>query len=170
MAQLLVVDDKQVHLDWIVRLLKDRGRPLGYEVAVATTDWKEARQVLEENPEQVDIVVTDLEDTETGDFVGFSVIKQAREANKGVIAISSFLNDEQHMRDVLDSGADFYVKKPFKPDKRTWDQYPKELRRSAELSMYFALRRFAEEPGAQMPRFDVFLSYSHQDEKLAKEI
>lgn len=145
MLRLLAVEDDPNHLPWLRSLLESLGPQLPCETIHIASDWKDATRFLEKRAGDIDVVITDLQDKQTKTFEGFHIIRLAKEKAKGVIAVSSFLDDPTHMRDVLRSGSDFYVKKPFKPDWRDWEEYRDELARSAELSMYFALRRLSIE-------------------------
>jgi len=171
MPRLLVVEDNKKHMRWLIDVLQKRGEALGYEIAYHTTNWRRAGDLIRTKAAEFDVLVTDLQDTKSRRFRGLGLIQQARDKGKGVIAVSSFLDDEAHMQDVLKSRANFYVKKPFKPQWRTWEEYAEELHRSAELSMYFALRRFSEDQSITGEREkDVFLSYSTKDKKLASQL
>jgi len=118
MPNLLIVEDNEQHMNWLLNLLEKRGSILGYQIKCHTKNWKRALNLLREQPDEIDVVITDLQDGKTMKFIGFDIIKEARKSGKRVIAVSSFLDDEAHMRDVLRSGADFHVKKPFKPQWR----------------------------------------------------
>ena len=171
MLNILLVEDNEDHMKWLVGIINKRKHAIDCDIAFQTQNWNEALEILKSRPEDFDIVVSDLQDAETMEFLGLKVIKLAKSLNKPVIAISSFLDDEAHMRDVLRSGADFYVKKPFKPKWRDWEEYNEELYRSADLSLYFALRRFCETcPDASVKSNDVFLSYSIKDQEVADEL
>lgn len=171
MVRLIAVEDREEHMEWLVALLNDLDPILSCRLVTTFQDWDEALTYIAESSVEFDVVVTDLQDRDTKRFQGFRIIRAAKKRGKGVVAVSSFLDDPGHMREVLRSGADYYVKKPFKPEWRKWNEYPEELKRSAYLSMYFALRRFGEGPTLLgLAEQHVFISYAHEDEDLAGEI
>lgn len=171
MRNLLVVEDNRKHMKWLLALLRRRGAPLGYEVKYHTESWTRALHLIQTQTSKIDVVIADLQDSATKKFIGFSIIREAAQRGKHVIAVSSFLDDANHANDVLKSGASFYVKKPFKPAWRRWAEYPEELHRHAELSMYFALQRLSEEaPFVGKLGSHVFFSYSTKDIRVASKL
>ena len=173
-TSILVVDDNPQHSKWIEEAIKCRAAQLGCRVCWQTNDWDEALSVIDDTRDAIDVVISDLQDSRSKEFRGFDVIRRAREFGIVVIAISTFLDDESHLRDIIDTGVSYYVRKPFRQEHRSPQERDEEIVRSSELALYFALKRVCQTPGKGRGRdleaHEVFVSYASQDEEVAREL
>jgi two-component system, OmpR family, KDP operon response regulator KdpE len=105
-AKVLVIDDERA----IRKLLRMGLSTQGYDILEAS-DGKTALELLAQEP---DMVILDLG---LPDIKGLELLKTIRARNEGVpIVVLSSRSDEAGKVEVLDSGADDYVTKPFGMD------------------------------------------------------
>ena len=105
-AKLLIVDDKQVNLILLERILRD----LGYKDIASTQDPRDVPQILETSP--IDLIITDYRMPHLN---GLALIKQLRSnaANSLPIILASSEITPDLEEKALDAGVTDFLPKPF---------------------------------------------------------
>lgn len=99
----LIIDSERYILSELSYLLYNEG------YSVNTCDvWSKALLKLSE--QQVDLIIADPANS---DFTGVEVVRKLREHSSSPIIITSAIHDQEYVAEVLDAGADDFIKKPF---------------------------------------------------------
>jgi len=108
---ILIVDDDPL----LVSLLASHAEALGYQTLTAT-NGQEARTILEEQPESVDLILSDVQ-MPVMDGYQFSKWVTENDATHDIplIFISAMVSLEEQLRG-YDAGADDYITKPILPE------------------------------------------------------
>lgn len=107
-SNILVVDDDRIELRLLGKLLTDAG----HAVATARTGAEALRQVLE-NPPQ--LVITDWQMPEMDGVSLCRALRQTKVGRQVYVIILTGCDDEEHLVEGFEAGADDFVIKPFQP-------------------------------------------------------